>query len=116
MLVSSLTWATPQPLLAEEYIYFDKGASQKLLIDITTYKDNATLLNEAVKLQMEKINGLEQDKDILTDQASQYKKLYLNENKRANEAEASKPSRFTWFSIGSITTLIVIIASAIAIK
>lgn len=63
----------------------------------------------------QQILGLNKDKDALKEVAADYKKQYLDTNAALVKSESSKPSRFTWFGIGAITTAVLGIAAAFAI-
>lgn len=107
MLISLLCSGTPQQSHADEYTYQDKATAVRIYNDLATCKENYPLLQEAVKLQQEKIQGLQKDKEEYKSEVAKLEDLAKQESKARQEAEQDKPSRTTWALIGSIITAVV---------
>lgn len=114
LLVSLLCSGTPAQ--SADKVCFEEPQAKALLIDIQDYKQNTPLLKEMIQSQEIKINGLTLDKIEYRKEADQYKDIAIKQTNRANKAEQDKPSRFTWWSIGAITSAVVLIASIVLVK
>lgn len=122
---------TPQLASAGNKICFDnlssaKDAAAKIQFEqkqLQFWQQKYTFCNaERINLdgQQQSLNlmvtKLTEDKEALKQVAEDYKKNYLETNAALMKSEASKPSRFTWFGIGAITSAVLGLAAAFAAK
>lgn len=109
-----------QPAIAEQGIFLNistakKLAStlefnQKLLNNQQTIIDNITIenieLNKKSIEQTNKIEGLVQDRTSLQSRGDKFEKQYTNCNEDFQIVKDSMPSRYTWFSTGFVSAMI----------
>jgi hypothetical protein len=110
----------PLVLAQSEGIFLPISSARKVASDLDFYKkttsndanviynlkqQNDGLVNLSVKCA-EKSKLLEQDKVILTERGDRFEKVYSECSDNLNKCNEDKPSRYTWFSLGAITTLV----------
>lgn len=122
-LIGSLNWVTAAPSLATDYIILNKNQAAKVLFDIEKckkeeplFKEKITLLEQTINLQEEKINKIESIKEEYKSQSEKFKKEYKETSNKLQDEIQSKPSRLTWFTIGSISTLILALIGSFTLK
>ena len=86
----------------DEIISTLSGTSTNYLALTESYKTKITLLSE--------------DKLALKTRGDKFEKVYTTCSADLNKCEDAKPSRYVWFSIGAISTLIATIATIFIIK
>jgi len=117
-----MQWVIPLNLLAnDKKVCFEPIIANKLLVDlkicnqtvvgqdlkIGLLQDDVVLLKKQDDIRLKEINGLKLDKQILTKTTADYKAEYEKSNKSLLDCKESKPSRTTWFLLGSLVTAIV---------
>ncbi len=124
LIQSSLANAT------EKLIALDQKSTAKLVTDLEflnqtnvnlteqlqEYIKLKTSLENESKLKDIKIEGLTKDYQIQQDRANQFQNVYTQCSQDLTKEKESKPSRFTWFSIGFISALVIGVASAFAVR
>jgi hypothetical protein len=101
--------------LSADIEYFKKTVDNQKL-QINEYKDINLNLNNISELKDVKITGLIKDYSIQEQRATQLQEIYTVCNKDLIKEKLDKPSRYTWFSIGAISALVLGIVTAFAIK
>jgi len=111
-------------------VFLDYTTSRNLVADLNYYKQTSTDLGKKLNIDTQYIATCDQEVANLkqentlktTDLASldkakgQYEKLYQDQSAALIKAQQASPSRFTWFSIGGITTAVLFIAAFFVIK
>lgn len=111
-------------------ICIDEETAKKILGDTNYYKSNYSILKQDIdlcNLQLDakenenilykkQVESLNQDVKDLTSVSDTYKKEFINKNTELMSCQESKSSRFTWFSVGAITTVIVSLIGFVLIK
>ena len=125
-LVLSLTSALPTQSNAEEKLCFPKTEAQKLLVEVKYGKvtldqrDNCfaqySTLRKVNANNEKMVTDLKKDKVDLMGVSDSFRQQLIDRDKMLQDCEESKPSRLTWFGWGAITTLLLGIVGAIAIK
>lgn len=115
---------------AEKVIILDQKSAAKITSDIEYYKlkDNLQTqqideyksiksnLEEESKLKDSKIQGLTKDFQIQQERADKFQDAYIKTSKELIDEKIDKPSRYTWFSTGFISAIILGIVGAFAVR
>lgn len=115
---------------AEKVIILDQKSAAKITSDIEYYKlkDNLQTqqideyksiksnLEEESKLKDTKIQGLTKDFQIQQERADKFQDAYIKTSKELIDEKIDKPSRYTWFSTGFISAIILGIVGAFAVR
>lgn len=115
---------------AEKVIILDQKSAAKITSDIEYYKlkDNLQTqqideyksiksnLEEESKLKDSKIQGLTKDFQIQQERADKFQDAYTKTSKELIDEKIDKPSRYTWFSTGFISAIILGIVGAFAVR
>lgn len=115
---------------AEKVIILDQKSAAKISSDIEYYKlkDNLqtqqieeyksikTNLEEQSSLKDAKIQGLTKDFQIQQERADKFQEAYSKTSKELIDERNEKPSRYTWFSTGFISAIILGIIGAFAVR
>lgn len=115
---------------AEKVIILDQKSAAKITSDIEYYKlkDNLQTqqideyksiksnLEEESKLKDSKIQGLTKDFQIQQERADKFQEAYSKTSKELIDERNEKPSRYTWFSTGFISAIILGIIGAFAVR
>lgn len=115
---------------AEKVIILDQKSAAKITSDIEYYKlkDNLQTqqideyksiksnLEEESKLKDSKIQGLTKDFQIQQEIADKFQDAYIKTSKELIDEKIDKPSRYTWFSTGFISAIILGIVGAFAVR
>lgn len=115
---------------AEKVIILDQKSAAKITSDIEYYKlkDNLQTqqideyksiksnLEEESKLKDTKIQGLTKDFQIQQERADKFQEAYSKTSKELIDERNEKPSRYTWFSTGFISAIILGIIGAFAVR
>lgn len=130
-LAISLQWVIPTKSLAlSNGIFFNYTGSQKLVEGVKYYSVNFPKLEQKYNICQEQVTTVTKNlstTELLLDGANKDKKLYLAASKEFEEkytktynkltdCEGAKPSRFTWFAIGGLTTAILTSVLIVFIK
>lgn len=115
---------------AKTGLFLNYSSSKKLVSDLKYYGENYPKLEQKYNICSEqysnekKINitnsqlldGCNKDKADLKVAKNSFEDKFTKASKDLDECEKDKPSRVTWFGIGSITTLIAILVTVFAVK
>lgn len=115
---------------AEKVIILDQKSAAKLTGDIEyfklrdqlqvqqidEYKSIKSNLEEESKLKDQKIEGLTKDFQIQQERADKFQDVYSKTSKELIDVKANQPSRYTWFSTGFISAIILGIVGAFAVR
>lgn len=105
-------------------IFFEYSSSQKLVTDIKYFTVNYPKIEQKYNICTQQLDlstreiattnqllgGCNSDKKILSEVSEEFKTKYVNTYDKLTKTLESRPSRFTWFSIGGITTAVSIVA------
>jgi hypothetical protein len=81
----------------------------------TCFKQYSTC-KTITKIDKTIIKGLQQDKVDLLNVSEGFKKELVEKDKELTKCIIAKPSRATWFGVGFLSALLIVIVSALAIK
>lgn len=126
MLLILSIFQTPLSVTASDQLCFTKPVAQSILVELKFSQVSSEKLNicqesynTCTELNTNKdilIEGLKLDKIDLMKLSDEYKNNYMKTNQALLKSESSKPSRVTWVATGIVSTLILGLITAIAIK
>jgi hypothetical protein len=116
--------------VSDKDIFMNGSTARRLVGDLKycnqTIKDQGTLLkncqtsnqlaDKEISTLKETRENLKSDLTLVTTAKDEYKELYVTTNNELIKEREDKPSRFTWFSLGGLTALILGVIAAIAVK
>lgn len=111
-------------------LFLNYSSSKKLVTDLKFYGENYPKLEQKYNICSEQysnekktsainsqlLNGCNSDKEELKIAKSDFEKKYSKASGDLDECNKSKPSRLTWFGIGSITTLVAILVTVFTVS
>lgn len=114
------------PSFSADSICFEDPVAKKLLTDVEACEVNNSrlalcdsqlgIIRQAIKEEQAKNKALEKDKDTLVQASDKYRELAQRGNDALNDCESSKPSRLTWFALGSLASILALVGIAAATK
>ena len=101
-------------------LFFNYSSSKKLVTDIKFYNENYPKLEEKYDICTKQVstanknidatekllNGCNGDKVVLKGISADLEAKYVKAGNDLIDCGNAKPSRFTWFSIGAVTTMV----------
>jgi hypothetical protein len=132
LVCSLIAMVTPIELLAasSDGIFLNNSGAKRLVTDVKYYKTNYPLLEQKYNVCIQQfdttsknlgvtnqlLDGCNLDKKALFTTTKEFEQKFIDKNNKLIECEASKPSRFTWFALGGLTTAVITALLVVMVK